>query len=311
MYKVFVDGSVGTTGLRIAQRLMQREEIELVSLEENERKNLNSRINAAKQADITILCLPDEAAKEIVSFLPKSVRICDTSTAHRTNDDWVYGFAEINGRRDIIKNANRVCVPGCHASGFISVVAPLVELGLLKNDVQLASWSLTGYTGGGKSMIAEYEASDRQEQYDAPRSYALGLTHKHLPEMMKVCGINKAPLFSPIVADFPRGMAVYMPMFVQNLQGANAQQLIDELKKYYSGEEGIMVHDANQTPNSGFLPANCCAQSDEMHIYCYENEKDGQILFASVFDNLGKGSSGAAIQCMNIMLNLPERAGLE
>ncbi len=311
MYKVFVDGSVGTTGLRIAQRLSLREEIQLISLSESERKNLNSRINAAKQADITILCLPDEAAKEIVSFLPESVRVCDTSTAHRVNDDWVYGFAEINGRRKSIKDANRVCVPGCHASGFISVVAPLVELGVLKSDEQLTAWSLTGYTGGGKSMIAEYEADDRQEQYDAPRAYALGLTHKHLPEIMKVCGINKAPLFSPIVADFPRGMAVYMPMFSEKLNGLSAQKIVDELKNYYSGEKGIIVHDAFQTPNNGFLPANSCAQSDDMYIYCYENKSEGQILLASVFDNLGKGSSGAAIQCMNIMLNLPERAGLE
>ncbi len=311
MYKVFVDGSVGTTGLRIVERLMQREEIQLFSLDENDRKNLDLRIKAAQNSDITILCLPDDAAKEIVNHLPKSVKICDTSTTHRTNESWVYGFAEIQNRRSAIKQANRVCIPGCHASGFISVVAPLIELGVLKNDVQLTSWSLTGYTGGGKSMIAEYEAGERQEQYKAPRAYALSLAHKHLPEMMKVCNIEKAPLFSPIVADFARGMAVYVPLFAQDVQGLNAKQLTEKLKSYYKTEVGIKVHDAAKTPNNGFLPANAFANSDEMHIYCYENESAGQILFASVFDNLGKGSSGAAIQCMNIMLGLPERAGLE
>ncbi len=311
MYKVFVDGSVGTTGLRIVQRLSEREEIELIVLNESERKILSSRINAAKNADLTILCLPDDAAKEIVANLPDDAKICDTSTAHRTNDEWVYGFAEINNRRNDIKNANKVAVPGCHASGFIALVAPLVENKILPKQTQLTSWSLTGYTGGGKSMIAEYEADEIEEKYEAPRAYALGLKHKHLPEMKKISGIEKTPLFCPIVADFARGMAVYVPLFAKDFTDFNANSLVHTFKTYYNGEKGVIVHEFGETPDNGFLNANFAAYSDLMHIFCYANEEEGQILLTCVFDNLGKGSSGAAIQCMNIMLGLPERDGLE
>ncbi len=311
MHKIFIDGSVGTTGLRIVQRLSQREDLNLVLLNENERKNIDARVKAAKNADISVLCLPDEAAKELVSRLPSTARVCDTSTAHRTNDDWIYGFAEINNRREQIKNANRVSIPGCHASGFIALITPLIEQNLLDKSANLNVYSITGYTGGGKGMIADYENSDRQNEYNAPRAYALSLKHKHLPEMKKITGIKNSPLFCPVVADFPRGMAVSVPLFQKQFNSCSAKKVVQALKTYYNGEKGIIVHDLNDAPANGFLPANIGANSDLMHIYCYENEEEGQILLTSVFDNLGKGSSGAAIQCINIMLGLPERAGLE
>ncbi len=311
MYKIFIDGSAGTTGLRIVERLSKREDISLILLSDDERKNIDARIKAAKSADVSVLCLPDDAAKELVNLLPSTIRICDTSTAHRTNENWVYGFAEINHHRKLIQNANRVTIPGCHASGFIALIAPLIEKKLLPQDASLSAYSITGYTGGGKSMIAEYENLERQREYGAPRAYALSLQHKHLPEMTKLTGLENPPLFCPIVADFPRGMAVSVPIFTKQINNKTAKDVVQALTAYYEEEQGIIVHPLNHAPQNGFLPANMGANRDLMHIYCYENTKEGQILLTSVFDNLGKGSSGAAIQCINIMLNLPERTGLE
>lgn len=309
MHRIFIDGSAGTTGLCIAERLANRKEITLVTLPEEKRKHLEARIQAAQSADLALLCLPDDAARELVAQLPPHVKICDTSTAHRTASGWEYGFPELSGRRERIQNATRTSVPGCHASGFISMAAPLVERGFLPADAQLAAWSLTGYTGGGKSMIAAYEVDGRAKALDAPRSYGLALKHKHLPEMQAVSGLTAPPLFSPIVADFPRGMAVYLPLFSAQLaQQATGEHLAQALAEYYAGEQGIVVHPFGALPQDGFLPANLCADTDRMELFCFGN--GAQILLASVFDNLGKGSSGAAVQCMNLMLGLPEREGL-
>lgn len=309
MNKVFIDGSAGTTGLRIVERLSARDDLEIVKISEENRKILEKRAEAANSADLVFLCLPDAAAKEIVPLIHKNVKICDTSTAHRTADGWVYGFAEIANRRDALKTATRTAVPGCHASGFISLAAPLVEMDILPKNAQVSAYSLTGYTGGGKSMIAAYEDGSRPISYDAPRAYGLSLKHKHLPEMKAVSGLEHAPLFSPIVADFPCGMAVSIPLFKSMVGGADGKTVADALAQYYKGEAGIKVHALGEMPQDGFLSSNMLAGTDKMELFIFES--DEQILLTSVFDNLGKGSSGAAIQCMNIMLGLDERKGLE
>ncbi len=309
MYRVFIDGSAGTTGLRIVERLTKRRNIDVVTLSDSERKDINARVNAAINSDISILCLPDTAAKEIVSLVPKSTKICDTSTAHRTSDGWVYGFPEVGGRRSKIVNSNRTAIPGCHASGFVALAAPLVENAFLEKTSNLTVFSLTGYTGGGKTMIADYENTARPVFLNAPRTYGLNLHHKHIPEMCSVAQLKTAPLFMPVVADFARGMSVHLPLFKAQLSGTkSASDIVEMFEKYYKGEKGIAVHSAGEMPSDGFLPANLRDDSDCMDIYCYEN--DEQILLVSVFDNLGKGSSGAAMQCMNLMLGLPEFEGL-
>ncbi len=310
MYKIFIDGSVGTTGLRIKQRLGEHKYVQLINIEEDKRKDIQARTEAANSADLVMLCLPDAAAKEIVPRLNKNVKICDTSTAHRTDSGWVYGFPEIGARREAIKQSYRTAVPGCHASGFIALVAPLVQKGLLPQSAKVSCYSITGYTGGGNAMIADYENKQRHVSLDAPRSYALALKHKHLPEMCNVTGLDFEPIFSPIVADFPRGMSVNVPLFLnQFADGTTAQEIYTCLNDYYSGEDGINVNAMGSAPQDGFLPANLVAGSDKMEVYVY-NDGD-KILLTSVFDNLGKGSSGAAIQCMNLMLGIFEREGLE
>ncbi len=310
MLKIFVDGSVGTTGLRIVERLTQRDDLKVITLSEDKRKDLNCRIETANNSDLTILCLPDDAAKEIVKHINSNVKVCDTSTAHRTDDNWVYGFAEIGDRRRQIINSTRTAVPGCHASGFLAIAAPLIKLDILPQTANLTVFSLTGYTGGGKKMIADYENEAMPTFLKSPRSYALNLNHKHLPEMCKVANLKTAPLFIPVVANFPRGMAVYIPLNSNQLiKDIDAQQINVALQQYYKDEQGITVHDYGDMPHDGFMPANLLENSDKLDIYCYSNGE--QILLVSIFDNLGKGSSGAAIQCMNLMLGLPERLGLE
>lgn len=310
MPSVFIDGSAGTTGLRIAQRLAARKELTVVELKGSARKDLAARVKAANCADLVFLCLPDAAAKEIVPHIAPGVKVCDTSTAHRTAPGWVYGFPELAGQRQALKTANRVAVPGCHASGFIALAAPLVKMGVLAKTAALTSFSLTGYSGGGKAMIADYEAHDRPTGHTAPRAYGLGLNHKHLPEMAAVSGLSAPPLFSPIVADYYSGMAVSLPLFEGQLcPGATAQTVAEALATYYKGEQGIRVHPLAAQPENGFLPANGLSGSDGMQLYIFTNGT-GQIWLTALFDNLGKGSSGAAVQCMNLMLGLPEYQGL-
>ena len=303
MTKVFIVGSVGTTGLRIHQRLQSRSDIQLITLPEALRKDAAARAEILNQADVAFLCLPDDAAVESAGMVtnPNTV-VIDTSTAHRTNDAWVYGFPELPGQREKIRNAKRIANPGCHASGFISLVAPLVHSGLISPDTLLSCFSLTGFSGGGKKMIADYE--ENGQALLAPRMYGLSQTHKHLPEMRKVCGLNHAPAFSPIVSSYYAGMEVVVSLFGQDVQGS----LEDVKAAYRSCYTGALVQYVEAPDEKGFLSASQLAGYDHMQISVFGNEE--RILLVSRFDNLGKGASGAAIQNMNLVLGLDETTGL-
>lgn len=308
-YKIFVDGAVGTTGLRIFDRLGSAEDIELLTLPEVSRKDLSARSEKVREADLTFLCLPDEASKALVAQAPSEARICDTSTAHRVHPDWIYGFAELSGQADKIKNANRVAVPGCHATGYIALVRPLIEKGVLSADYPLSCHSLTGYSGGGKSMIAEYQAESRAEKFNAPRVYGLSLKHKHLPEMKALTGATEPPIFTPVVADYYSGMLVTVPLPFSALQAVDSGEKIANLyAEYYQGAKLIKVRSFASMPEDGMLAANALAGKDGLEIFVYANET--QFLLCARFDNLGKGASGAAVQCMNLMLGREETAGL-
>ena len=305
MTKIFIDGSAGTTGLRIYERLSAREDLELITLSEENRKDPSARKEAIHAADAVFLCLPDAAAIEAVELAEGSdTVIIDTSTAHRTSEGWAYGFPELKGFRDVIRNSKRIANPGCHASGFIALVKPLVDEGVLSPDAELSCFSLTGYSGGGKKMIAEYEAPDRDPLLKGPRQYGLTQQHKHLKEMKHVCGLNTAPLFSPIVADYYAGMEVTVPLFAKDLKG-NIENLKETYKAYY---QGPLVHFDENADEGGFLSAAAFAGRDDMQITVCGNEE--RILVTARFDNLGKGASGAAIQNLNLVLGLPESTGL-
>lgn len=304
MYKVFIDGSAGTTGLKIFDRLSKREDISLITLPEEVRKDISARKDAINSADVAFLCLPDAAAIEAVSLIEnESVKVIDTSTAHRTNPLWAYGFPELSGKRELIKNSKRIANPGCHASGFIALVNPLVEKGIIDKDVLLTGVSITGYTGGGKKMIAEYEG-EKPELYNAPRQYGLSQTHKHLPEIQKLCGLNNLPVLCPIVSDYPRGMEVTVPLFKKDVKG-NIEDIKNTYRELYTGK---VVKFNENGDEGGFLSASAFAGKDGMEISVYGNED--RILLVSRFDNLGKGASGAAIQNMNILLGVEETTGL-
>ena len=305
MTKVFIDGSAGTTGLRIADRLAQRQDIELLKLTEELRKDPAARRDALYSADIAFLCLPDQAAIEAVALAEGSkVKIIDTSTAHRTNDGWVYGFPELSGQREKIAASSRIANPGCHASGFVALVAPLVQAGILRSDARLSCFSLTGYSGGGKKMIAEYESPDRSPLLKGPRQYALTQQHKHLKEMVKLCGLESTPIFCPIVADFYSGMEVSVPLFAQDIKGS-AADIRSLYKAYYA--QGLVRYDDTPDPD-GMLSAAAYSGADDMQVSVTGNED--RIVLTARFDNLGKGASGAAIQNMNILLGLDEATGL-
>ena len=308
-YKIFVDGSAGTTGLRIADRLAARPEFTILTISEADRKDVHARAAVINESDLSFLCLPDDAAREVVPLLRPDVRVLDTSTAHRTNPDWLYGLPELGATRAKLPAATRVAVPGCHATGFIAPVAPLVEKGLLPQTAHLNCYSLTGYSGGGKKMIAEYEAPRENPALNAPRPYGLALHHKHLPEMKAITGLECAPNFVPIVADYYAGMETMIPLDLEAL-GLTAQQVADTLAAYYAGANMISVHPLYEGTDGGFLAANKLAGSDRLEIFCLTNPEGTQMQLISLFDNLGKGSSGAAVQCMNLMLGLDECAGL-
>ena len=307
MTKVFIDGSQGTTGLRIFDRLSAREDIELITLPEELRKDLGARANAINSSDITFLCLPDAAAIEVAERANENVRILNTYTAHRTSEQWIYGFPEVfeNGFEKI-KNANRVAVPGCHASGFIALVKPLIDAGILPKDALITCHSITGYSGGGKGMIAEYEGEDRPLIFDAPRQYALAQQHKHLKEMKAITGIENAPIFCPIVSDFYSGMCVTVPLFKEQLLGAD----IDDIKAIYKNKyNGPIVNYLDEIGENGLISANGIMGKDNMQIFVEGN--DDRILLIARYDNLGKGASGAALQCMNIMMGTNITTGLD
>ena len=307
MKKVFIDGSAGTTGLRIAERLSTRTDIELIKLNEENRKDINARKEALNSADIAFLCLPDAASREAVSLIENSrTVVLDTSTAHRTDDGWAYGFPELSEKhREKIKNSKRIAVPGCHASGFIALVYPLIEAGVLPKNSLLSCFSLTGYSGGGKNMIAEYEGERRDKLLNAPRQYGITQTHKHLPEMVKYGGIENAPAFIPVVADFYSGMEVTVPIFASNINAT-----IDQIKEIYKRKyTGSIVKFADDFSENGFVSANKLSFCDGMEISVAGN--GDRILLIARYDNLGKGASGAAIECMNIVLGTEETTGLD
>ena len=306
MTKVFVDGSVGTTGLRIVERLICRHDIELISLPEEFRKNVEARREKLNEAEIVFLCLPDDAARESVSLIENNTtKVIDTSTAHRTADGWAYGFPELSGRREKIVTSKRVANPGCHASGVIALVAPLVEKGIIAPDTALTAVSLTGYSGGGKKMIAEYEGEGRDALLDAPRMYGISQSHKHVPEILKICGLSKTPVFSPIVAPFYSGMEVIVSLSYEDFSAS-----IDEIKELYSEYySNGLVHFNDNADEAGFLSAGKYSGRDDMEISVFGNED--RITLVSRFDNLGKGASGAAIQNMNILLGVDEKTGLD
>ncbi|MBQ7566355.1 MAG: N-acetyl-gamma-glutamyl-phosphate reductase [Oscillospiraceae bacterium] len=301
MKKVFIDGSAGTTGLRIAERLAERADLELIRLSEEVRKDPAARRDALNGADIAFLCLPDDAAREAVSMIenPDTV-VIDTSTAHRTADGWVYGFPELGGRREMVKTAKRIANPGCHASGFLALVAPLTERGVLAPDTRLSCFSLTGYSGGGKKMIAEYEADGRDALLSAPRLYGLTQKHKHLPEMAKVAGLTNDPVFCPVVAPFYAGMEVIVPLYDVAPETVKAVYA-----DYY--QTGL-VHFTENADEGGFLSAAAFSGRDDMQVTVTGNGE--RTLLIARFDNLGKGASGAAIQNMNLCLGVSETLGL-
>ena len=303
MTKVFIDGSAGTTGLRIWQRLAGRKDLTLLTLPEELRKDLNARKDALNGADVAFLCLPDAAAIEAVSLIESDhVAVIDTSTAHRVSPDWDYGFPELSSEhRAAIVNSKRVANPGCHASGFIAGVYPLVKSGVISPDFPLTAYSLTGYSGGGKKMIAEYEGENREPRHESDRIYATSLTHKHLPEMRMICGLTKKPVFSPIVGDFYAGMATSVL-----LPGVDAKAAWEALSDHYAGQKLVSV-----APLGGDEPviyANTYAGKDTMRIQV--SGQQDQCMVTAIFDNLGKGASGAAIQNMNLLLGLEETTGL-
>ncbi len=305
--KVFIDGKEGTTGLRIYERLESFEGIELITLSDEKRKDPVARKEALNEADIAFLCLPDDAARESVSLIENDTTVViDTSTAHRTLDDWAYGFPELSSsHREKLKNSKRIAVPGCHASGFISLVFPLIEAGALNGSENLSCFSLTGYSGGGKKMIAEYE-EEPDELLGAPRQYGLTQTHKHLKEMVKISGIKNAPAFCPVVSSFYSGMEVTVPVFKSDLKNGFDIEKIKEL--YKNKYTGPLVSYCDES-EEGFLSAGILSGKDSMIVSVYGN--DDRILLVARYDNLGKGASGAAVECLNIVLGNEDINGLE
>ena len=305
MTKVFIDGSAGTTGLRIVDRLSAREDLELIILPDELRKDTSARADALSTADIAFLCLPDDAAKESAALAKgMKVKIIDTSTAHRVDPDWVYGMPELTGQAEKIMASSRIANPGCHASGFVALICPLVQAGIIPRETLLSSFSLTGYSGGGKKMIAEYEAADRSPLLKGPRQYALTQSHKHLKEMVKLCGLETAPVFCPIVGDFYSGMEVTVPLFAKDINGS-----MEDIKKLYAEyyQNGLIRY-TEETDPDGMLSAAAFSGRDDLCVSVAGNED--RILLVSRFDNLGKGASGAAIQNMNLLLGLDQATGL-
>ena len=303
MTKVFIDGSAGTTGLRIRERLSGRKDLELLTLSEELRKDANARKDMLNTADIAFLCLPDAAAVEAVSLIDSDhVAVIDTSTAHRVSDGWAYGFAELSdAHRQAIVSSKRVANPGCHASGFIAGVYPLVKHGVISTDFPLTAYSLTGYSGGGKKLIAEYEDENRDVRHESHRIYGTTLTHKHLPEMQKICGLTQKPVFSPILGDFYAGMATSVL-----LPGIDAQTAWEALSDHYAGQSLVSV--APLGGDEAVVYASTYAGKDTMRIQV-SGQRD-QCMVTAIFDNLGKGASGAAIQNMNLLLGLDETTWL-
>lgn len=310
--KIFIDGSEGTTGLRIYERFEGREDVELLRISSELRKDINERKRLINESDITFLCLPDAAARESVSLVEnEKVRIIDTSTAHRTQEGWAYGFAELSeAHRSAIREGKRIAVPGCYATGFISLVYPMIAKGLMPADYPVSAFGLSGYSGAGKKVIAAYEAEERPTDFDAPREYALTQEHKHLKEMQKITGLLKTPLFSPVICDYYSGMVMSVPLYTDMLNGVHSvEDVHGMMSDFYAGEKFIQVMPLDAQAGVGnMLAGNACSGWDGLRIFVTGNEE--RIVLSSQFDNLGKGASGAAIQCLNIMLGCAEDKGL-
>lgn len=310
--KVFIDGSAGTTGLRIDERFKEREDVELLRIEEDRRKDREERRRLINEADIAFLCLPDDAARESVSLVEND-RVCviDTSTAHRTEAGWAYGFPELSKEhRERIISGKRIAVPGCHATGFISTVYPLMAGGILPEDYPVSSFSITGYSGAGKKAIEAYADKNRPKAFSSGREYALSQQHKHLKEMHYITGLKRVPLFSPIIDDYYSGMVVSVPLYIDMLKGRQTPESLREFfAEYYQGQAFIQVCSPDdEAAVEGFLPGNGVSGWDGLKIYVTGNEE--RVVLSAQFDNLGKGASGAAIQCMNLVLGCEETKGL-
>ena len=309
MKKIFIDGKAGTTGLRIYERLEKRTDIEILTLSEAERKDPAARKRMFSEADVVFLCLPDEASIEAAMMMEGlPVTVIDTSTAHRTRDDWSYGFPELSPEFEAkIMSSKRIAVPGCHASGFIALVRPLIKAGILSPDAKLCCHSVTGYSGGGKKMIADYESAERSELLGAPRQYALGQSHKHLREMKKICGLENEPIFCPIVSDFYSGMVVTVPLFASDLQGGATAA---DIKALYAGiYKSDIVKYKDAADEDGTLSAAGLSGKDSMEISVFGG--DERIILTARYDNLGKGASGAAVEVLNMILGAERAEGLE
>ena len=308
MKKIFIDGKAGTTGLRIYERLAARDDIEIISLPDDKRKDTAERKKMLNSADVVFLCLPDDAAKEAVSLIDNDeVIVIDASTAHRTNPDWAYGFPELDECfEEKIKSSKRIAVPGCHAGGFIALVYPLIKSGIIPNDIALTAHSVTGYSGGGKKMIEEYQQEDKNPLLSSPRQYGISQNHKHLPEMVKISGLTKTPIFCPIVSNFYSGMEVTVPLFKDDLLYGDINDIKEIYRKNYNSS--IVKYNEN-ADEGGFLSSSKMSLKDSMSIEVYGNED--RILLVARYDNLGKGASGAAVECLNIKLGCDKSNGLE
>jgi N-acetyl-gamma-glutamyl-phosphate reductase len=311
--KVYIDGQEGTTGLKILERFEGRNDIEIIRISEEKRKDSAERARLINSADYVFLCLPDEASREAVSFVDNDhVRIIDASTAHRTNPDWAYGFPELSAEhREKITKSNRVAVPGCYASGFASIVYPLVNNGIIPADFPVFAYATSGYSGAGKKAIAVYEGEDKPFEFNSPRQYALSQQHKHLPEMKAVSGLEYTPMFNPIICDYFSGMVVSVPIQTRMLSnGVTAKQVHEMYAKHYSGAKLVEVKPlmSLEEQKSFFLASNTLSGQSKLEIFVFGN--DEQILLAARLDNLGKGASGAAVQCLNIMMGIDETTGL-
>ena len=314
MISVFVDGQEGTTGLKIHERLAARPDIRIIEIDPEKRKNSSARRELLNAADVAFLCLPDVASRESAALVTNpATRVLDASTAHRTDPAWVYGFPELSAdQRKAIRNGKRVAVPGCHATGFAAVVHPLVQQGIISPDYPVTCHSITGYSGGGKKLIAAYESPTRKDSFRAPRPYALALKHKHLPEMQKVAGLNESPVFDPICGDFYQGMAVSVPLHTRLMLNPMPAKAIHEvLARHYAGQRfvKVMPFESEGYLDEGFFDPTGCNGTNRMDLFVFGH--DTQVMLIARLDNLGKGASGAAVQCMNIMLGVDERAGLK
>lgn len=312
MKKVFIDGSEGTTGLRIFERFEGRDDIEILKISSELRKDPEEIKKYINASDITFLCLPDAAAREAVAMVEnENTIIIDTSTAHRTEEGWAYGYPELSPKhREAIKNGKRIAVPGCYATGFITIAYPMIAQGMLPKDYPVAAFAMSGYSGAGKKTIAVYEADERDKELDAPREYALTQNHKHLKEMQKITGLARTPLFSPLICDYYSGMVVTLQFYADMLSGKPTPEKVHELfDTYYKGEQFVKVMPyGKETEYNGFLAGNTCSGWDGIEVYVTGNEE--RILVSTRFDNLGKGASGAAVQCLNILLGCEENKGL-